>query len=39
MKAVQNKKHLGQSIGLGLALLAMSIGVCALIMMQSGAWQ
>jgi hypothetical protein len=36
MKASQNQKHLGQSIALGLVLVVTSLGVFALMMMQSG---
>jgi hypothetical protein len=39
MQTSQNKKHLGQSIALGLVLVATSVGVFALMIMQSGTLQ
>jgi hypothetical protein len=39
MKTSQNQKHLGQSIALGLVLVGTSVGVFALMMMQSGILQ
>jgi hypothetical protein len=39
MKASQNQKHLGQSIGLGIVLVVMSVSVFVLMLTQSGALQ
>jgi hypothetical protein len=39
MKASQNQKHLGQSIGLGIVLVVMSVSVFVLMLVQSGALQ
>jgi hypothetical protein len=39
MKASQNQKHLGQSIGLGLVLVVMSVSVFVLMLTQSSALQ
>jgi hypothetical protein len=36
MKLLQTKKHLGESVALGLVLVATSVGIFALMMMQSG---
>lgn len=36
MQTSQNKKHLGQSVALGLVLVVMSIGVFALMITQTG---
>ena len=38
MKNSQTQKHLGQSVGLGIVLVVMSLGIFALMFMQSGAW-
>jgi hypothetical protein len=39
MKNSQVKKHLGQSIALGLVFVGTSVGIFALMMMQSGTLQ
>ena len=39
MKVSQTQKHLGQSIALGAVLVATSIAVFAVMMMQSGVLQ
>jgi hypothetical protein len=39
MKVSQSKKHLGESVGLGLVLVASSIGIVIVMMMQSGVLQ
>jgi hypothetical protein len=39
MKVSQNNKHLGQSIALGAVLVATSVGVFVVMMMQSGVLQ
>ena len=39
MKVSQRKKHLGDSIALGLVLVATSVGIFTLMMMQSGVLQ
>jgi hypothetical protein len=36
MKTSQSPRHLGQSVALGLVLLGMSVGIFALMLMQSG---
>ena len=36
MKTVQTTKHLGQSIALGVVLVAMSLGIFALMLVQTG---
>lgn len=38
MKASQKPTHLGQSVALGVVLVATSVGVFLLMMMQSGAF-
>lgn len=39
MKTTQTQKHLGQSVGLGIVFIGTSIGIVALMILQSGAWQ
>jgi len=39
MKVSQTKKHLGESMALSAVLVATSVGVFVLMMMQSGALQ
>jgi hypothetical protein len=39
MKASPNKKHLGQSIALGLVFVGTSVGIFALMFLQSGTLQ
>ncbi len=36
MKVLESKKHLGQSIALGVVLVATSVGIFAVMMMESG---
>jgi hypothetical protein len=39
MKTSQTQKHLGQSVAMGVVLVVMSLGIFALMFMQSGVWQ
>lgn len=39
MKVSQNNKHLGESIALGAVLVATSVGIFVVMMMQSGVLQ
>ena len=38
MKTSQTQKHLGQSLGMGILLVGMSLAIVALMLVQSGAW-
>lgn len=35
---IQTQKHLGQSVGFAIVFLGMTLGIVALMMVQSGGW-